>query len=340
MPGTNTASPNDPGFWQQYALKDTQQILPGTSDRILPGMDLNVPVAWSKGLNGEGVTVAVIDSGVNITHPDIQPNIWVNPYEYPGNGINDDGYLNCTDDINGWNFRDNTSNVMDDTSHGTGVAGIIGAVGNNNRDMTGVAPRSKIMPLKFWDMANVVDCVKYASTNGARVVNMSINAPDNATYDYTKLLKQTMQLCPNMLFVAAAGSDTYDFSNASNCYQNFRLPNEIVVAAADCVHGCLTSNSNYGANVDIAAPGGDEYTLNSAGGTTYSSATSFATPYVAGIAALMFQRYPAWSGAQVKDRMMSTYKYIPNLMRAWNGTSYVSRPILRSGFPDAGEATK
>jgi subtilisin len=144
---------------------------------------IKAPEVWAQGFTGQGVTVAVLDTGVDYTHPDLQANIWQNPGEIAGNGLDDDqnGFV---DDIRGWSFVDDDSNdPMDSDQHGTHVAGTI-AAGNNGFGVTGVAYDAKIMPIRVIDGrddnypqrfdANVAAGIRYAVQNGARVINMSL----------------------------------------------------------------------------------------------------------------------------------------------------------------------
>jgi thermitase len=144
-PSQTTTTANDPNYSQLYGLNNTGQT-GGTS-----GADIDAPEAWSTTTGSTSTVVAVIDTGTDIKHPDLKNNIWTNPGETAGNGIDDDrnGYV---DDVNGWDFANNDASVFDsasEDSHGTHVAGIIAAEGNNNLGVVGVNWKAKIMPLKF-----------------------------------------------------------------------------------------------------------------------------------------------------------------------------------------------
>src|SRR5207249_2153722 len=164
--------PNDPSFPELWGLRNTGQN-GGT-----PGADIHAERAWNVGTGSRTVRVAVIDSGIDYTHPDLAANIWENPGEIPGNGIDDDhnGYI---DDVRGWNFVANNNNPMDDNGHGTHVAGIIGAVGNNGIGAAGVDWHAKIMQLKFLgangsgNLSDAIRALNYAVANGATVSNNS-----------------------------------------------------------------------------------------------------------------------------------------------------------------------
>ncbi len=163
-----TAVPNDPMYASQWSL---------TGSASTAG-NIAATQAWDFGTNSNTIIVGVIDTGIDYTHPDLAANIWTNTREIAGNGIDDDGN-GYRDDIRGWNFVANNNNPMDDNSHGTHVAGTIGAVGNNGVGVAGVAWNVKLMPLKFMDasgggyLSDAVRAVDYARVNGAKIINAS-----------------------------------------------------------------------------------------------------------------------------------------------------------------------
>jgi len=163
--------PNDPSFGEQWALNNTGQN-GGT-----PDADIDAPEAWDITTGDTNIVVGVIDSGIDYLHPDLAANIWTNWDEIPDNGVDDDnnGYI---DDIHGWDFFSNDNNPMDEFNHGTHVAGIIGAVGNNNQGVAGVSLKVKIMPLRFigngWGMTSgAISALEYAVDNDAKITNNS-----------------------------------------------------------------------------------------------------------------------------------------------------------------------
>lgn len=167
-----TAIPDDPEFSQQWALSNT-----GQEDGV-PGADISATSAWDITTGDPSVVIAVIDTGVDASHPDLAANMWANPGEIPGNGIDDDnnGYV---DDVNGYDFVDNDNIPDDQNGHGTHVAGIAAAVGSNGTGITGVAWNSKIVALKIFgasgsgSVAVAVDAILYAIDNGAKILNNS-----------------------------------------------------------------------------------------------------------------------------------------------------------------------
>ena len=145
-------TPNDPLFGDQYYHQNVGQVITGVPG--IPGADIGVVEAWAQGFTGsEDVVIAVIDTGVDWNHPDLAANIWTNPFEIPGNGIDDDGN-GFVDDVRGWDFGDNNNDPDDDSAqggHGTAVSGTIGAVGNNGIGVSGVNWTVKILPIKIAD---------------------------------------------------------------------------------------------------------------------------------------------------------------------------------------------
>jgi subtilisin family serine protease len=232
----------------------------------LPGADITATDAWEISTGGEEVTIAVIDSGVAYSHPDLTSNIWTNPGEDPwsdpndpttGNGIDDDSN-GKVDDWRGWDFVDGDNDPMDYNGHGTHVAGTIAARGSNGEGITGVLWRAKMMSLRFLNadgvgwVSDAIDAIEYAVEKGARVINASW-----VTTSFSQSLLYAIQLCRDrgVLVVAAAGNTAAN-TDANPFYPaSYALPNIISVAATD-QRDNLASFSNWGlSTVDVAAPG-------------------------------------------------------------------------------------
>jgi subtilisin family serine protease len=252
-----TALPNDPRFNQLWGLNNTGQAVNGEPGGNVDA-DIDAPEAWNLTTGKTGIKVAVVDTGVAYDHPDLQGNIWSNPGETV-NGIDDDanGFV---DDSTGWDFVDDDRDPDDDNSHGTHVAGTIGARGNNAQSVTGVNWQVGIMPLRVLGPsggsdADIAAAFQYAADEGARVVNASLGGSGA-----TPLVADVVDDNPNVLYVVAAGNGGDDGVGDNNDAAPF-YPCDIPALNLVCVAATnqfdqLTDFSNYGAtNVDLAAPG-------------------------------------------------------------------------------------
>lgn len=245
-----SATPGDPRYGELYAMNK-----------------IAAPAAWDVTKGSSGVTVAVIDSGVDMDHPDLNANIWLNPGEGAGkqaNGVDDDGN-GKVDDWRGWDFTDGDNDPHDGAAaHGTHVAGTIGARGDNGVGITGVNWTVKLMALRVGkddasiNMAAAVDAVDYAGRMGANVVNMSFGGGVSAGQPIPQAQLDAIKRHPQMLFVIAAGNETNDNDGEGKARYpcNFASePNAICVAATD-KNDALAEYSNFGPkNVQLAAPG-------------------------------------------------------------------------------------
>jgi serine protease len=257
----------------------------------------NATEAWYQGYRGtpEGI-IAVIDSGVDISHPDLAANIWKNTKEIANNGRDDDnnGFI---DDVNGWNFFHNTNRVYMDAEedqHGTHVAGTIAAVANNGIGIAGIAPNTKILPVKFLGpkgqgtTSGAVQAVNYVVTmkkGGAPItaINASWGGPSYSSALATAITAAGNE---NILVVAAAGNDgvsTPFYPAAQTCTTKWGVDCVISVAAHD-EYGNITNFSNYGTSiVDISAPGDMILSTIPAGKYAFLDGTSMAAPHVAAV---------------------------------------------------------
>jgi len=252
-------TPNDPFFSNLWGLHNTGQSVNGTSGTA--GADMDGPEAWDVAQGSNTFVIAVIDTGVDYNHPDLSGNIWANPGEVAGNGLDDDqnGYV---DDLRGWDFVDDDNDPMDVVGHGTHVAGTIAAVGNNNIGVTGVCWQAKIMPVRALDAfgagtdADIIAAIGYAVTKGAKVINASFGGPDYSQAQYDALANANSA---GVLFVVAAGNEGANNDTTPSYPASYNLPNIISVAATD-QNDNLSNFSNYGAtSVHVAAPGENIY---------------------------------------------------------------------------------
>ena len=256
---SNATTPNDPSFSNLWGLHNTGQTVNGVSGTAAADMD--APEAWDLSTGSNTIVIAVIDSGVDYNHPDLAGNMWVNPGETAGNGIDDDGN-GYVDDGNGWDFVDDDNNSMDVVGHGTHVSGTIAAVGNNHTGISGVCWQAKIMPVRalnafgFGTDADIVAAIGYAVNNGAKVINASFGGPDYGRAMHDAIANANSA---GVLFVAAAGNKGSNNDSTPFYPASYNLPNIISVAASDQDDN-LTYFSNYGAtSVHVAAPGENIY---------------------------------------------------------------------------------
>jgi len=312
-----SALPNDPSFGNDWGLNNTGQTINGAPGT--PDADIDAPEAWNVTTGSPNVTVAVIDTGVDWTHPDLSSQIWVNPGENcagcRNDGIDNDhnGYV---DDWHGWDFVNNDNNPMDDHGHGTHVAGTIGAAGNNGTGVAGVNWNVRIMPVKFLNAqgqgtdADAVSAVLYAAQNGADVMNNSWGDDQ-----YSQALADAIAVADQheALFVGAAGNDSSSNDSTPTYPASYDLPNVVSVAATDNTDD-LAYFSNFGRRtVDLGAPGVDILSTWTGGGYQYASGTSMATPHVSGAAALARAAFPSASAAGLKALLLGTVDPDPAL---------------------------
>jgi PKD repeat protein len=313
-----SVTPNDPRYSELWGLNNVGQ----TGGK--PDADMDAPEAWDVQTGSPAVVVAVIDTGVDYTHPDLAANIWTNPGEIPGNGIDDDGN-GYVDDVHGYDFCNADADPKDDHGHGTHVAGTIAAVGNNGVGVAGVSWSARIMAVKFLcaggsgSISAAISAVLYAADMDAKVMNNSWGGGgfSQALLDAIATADQA-----GALFVAAAGNDSADNDATPHYPSSYEVPNILAVAATDQTDA-KAFFSNYGAaSVHLGAPGvsilssvpttGDPC-CSDPSGYKLLSGTSMATPHVTGAAALAFAQYPGITHHQAKLRLMSGADPIPAL---------------------------
>ena len=307
----------------------------------------NATEAWYQGYRSSSdVVVAVVDSGLDISHPDIAANVWKNTNEVAGNGRDDDGN-GFVDDVNGWNFYNNTNRVYmdpEDDLHGTHIAGTIAAVANNNIGIAGVASRAKILPVKFLgadgegSLSGAVAAVNYVTTMkkaGAPIT--AINASWGGS-SYSSSLATAINAAgnENILFVAAAGNDGVSqpfYPAAQTCSTKWGV-DCIVSVAAHNQYGVLAYFSNYGTSIiDISSPG--EQILSLAPGNQYAiiNGTSMAAPHVTAAVATCRTLEPVLSLQEKRDSILGTALWEASLSSyvATGGRSDVNRVAASCG---------
>ena len=279
---------------------------------------VKAPEVWNQGFQGNGVVVAVIDSGVDYTHPELTGQIWKNSGEIPNNNIDDDvnGYV---DDVQGWDFLDNDNDPRDEKGHGTHIAGTIAAK-RDGIGTTGVAPNVQIMPLRVLNdqgegkVSDSIKAIRYAVNNGANVINFS-SGGRNAVSSEIQAIRYAAH--KDVVFVSAAGND----SLSSPDYPA-KLADELGIAVGSVEgNGKFSSFSNKAGNQPldyVVAPGGDGFPEDagdiyapvppSITGNLYSffTGTSMATPYVTGVVALIKQANPNLSVEAIENIIINT----------------------------------
>jgi parallel beta-helix repeat protein len=352
----NLIMPNDPYFDQQWALHNYGQMYPwdgrfnpppGT-----PDCDIDAPEAWDIEKGSSDIVIAIIDSGVDYTHPDIADNIWINeaedlngngrfdnwPWYQKKNGVYGDiDYIDndgngFIDDVIGWDFSSSTkkksgnNDPMDNFGHGTHCAGIAGAVTNNDIGVAGISWNSRILPLKVGEgkimlLTNVIKAIYYAVDNGANVISMSLGGPDINFFNFSNIFRDAVDYAyaQGAVLVAAAGNN-----NRDSIVYPAGFEKVIAVAATDS-NDDKAIFSNYGFWLDVAAPGVDILSLRANGTDMYgdgshivdeyyyvASGTSMACPFVAGIAALILSQNPNHSPDAVRTIISNSVDQINN----------------------------
>ncbi len=309
--------PNDPELDQQYAFRPTV----GDDGRR---SDIQVEAAWMHTTGSRQVLVAVVDSGVDYTHPDLADNIWHNPGENgldgrgrskATNGVDDDGN-GFVDDHTGWDFADKDNTPMDANQHGTHCAGSIGAVSNNGIGITGLNWETSIVPIKFLNAEGVgttadgADAINYATSLGVHVMNNSWGGDE---YSETMAAAIRKANHARILFVVAAGNNGNDNDIGPDYPASYAFDNILSVAATDA-NNQLAGFSNYGLlSVHLAAPGVGILSTFPGGQYGVLDGTSMAAPYVSGAAALLKARYPQLGASEIKARLMATSEPLASL---------------------------
>jgi subtilisin family serine protease len=281
------------------------------------GIDINARLAWDITTGSPSVVVGVVDTGIRYTHQDLAANMWTNPREIPGNGIDDDGN-GFIDDIHGINAITGSGDPFDDNNHGTHCAGTIAASAFGGGPHVGVAYDVKLMALKFLDAdgsgatSDAITCIEYALSMGVDVLS---NSWGGGGFSQAVLDAIQAANAQGVLFVAAAGNESSNNDLIDNYPSNYEVDNIIAVAAIDRT-GALAGFSNYGIRtVDIAAPGVEIYSTTAGSDNSYASfqGTSMATPHVAGAAALLVSQFPGIGITELRNRLINTASPLASL---------------------------
>jgi len=275
------------------------------------------PQAWDITMGSPDVIVAVTDDGVDIDHVDLVNNIWTNPGEVAGNGLDDDGN-GFVDDVQGWDFSANDNNPRPGggDSHGTHVAGIIAAEVDNGIGVAGTAGGATVMPIRWtgsgsWTSTVIASSYRYATDNGAQIVSTSYSV-DGFVNDPIFVAGVQYMYDHGVLHINSAGNDNALNPARQNLGQTLYVAN---TTSADKKNG----SSNYGTGIDIAAPGTAILATIPGNGYGYKSGTSMAAPNVAAVAALIWSQNPTWSRDQVAAQLLGTTDSIDGLNPAYAG---------------------
>lgn len=267
---------------------------------------VNAPCAWANARPVKDVVVAVIDSGIDPSHRDLEGQLWCDPKR-----------SGCT---YGWDFVTNQPNPADAHGHGTHVAGIIAAAHDQRSHVAGLATRARIMAIRYYsdantgseNLKNTVRAINYAVDHGARIINYSGGGPEFSEQEYLALRRAEQQ---GILVVAAAGNEHQNIDLVENYYypSSYHLTNIVSVAATD-IRNLPVPSSNWGQKrVDLFAPGENIYSTLPGDRFGYMTGTSQATAFVTGIAALIWSTNPSLTAGQVKAIIMGTTDRFPQL---------------------------
>lgn len=316
---TVDAAPNDARFNRQWSLENR-----GAAGWVADA-DIDAPDAWDRETGDRSVIVAVIDTGIDYTHADLRDNMWTNEIERTGVANVDDDSNGIVDDIYGARFTDRTGmptngDPFDGLFHGTHVAGIIGATGNNDVGIAGVAHAVRLMAVKVFDnygrgvTSDAIAGIEYALAHGAHIINNSWGGGgyDQALRDAIETAGEAGQLC-----VASAGNGGSSAVPDNDSYPrypaSFTSPTIIAVASTTQTDE-LSFFSSFGAvSVDLAAPGSEIYSTEPGSSYGLKNGTSMAAPHVSGVAALLMARVPGARPLEVKQWILDGTDPIPAL---------------------------
>lgn len=293
--------PNDFEFSKLYGLHNAGQNNGRTN------ADVNAPEAWAISTGSKAVIVAIVDTGIDYFHEDLRDNIWINPREVPGNGLDDDGN-GYVDDNLGYDFVSGDNDPFDDNQHGTHVAGTVGAKGNNGLGTAGLCWEVSLMAVKAFDengnatVADAIAGIRYAVQNGARIINASWGLDEKS-----RSLEEAALYAADagVLMVAAAGNMRRELPTYPASFET------VVSVGATDERDLRTDFSNFGPSVDLAAPGGNILSTFPEHSYGVLSGTSMAAPLVSGTAALVLSRHPELRRQDLYDILINSVDPIP-----------------------------
>ncbi|MEP6912282.1 MAG: S8 family peptidase, partial [bacterium] len=296
--GSGTTLPNDAQFAEQWALRNTGQ------NGGQYGSDIGTATAWETTTGLQSTVIAVIDSGIDFTHPDLVNNQWTNPAGSPAG------------DLHGWDYISDNGLIKDEQGHGTAIAGIIAAQGNNATGISGVMWRTSLMSLRVLDntgtgdVADAVEAMDYATAHGAQVINISWG-----TNGESLVLKDTIEraIRRGVVVVCSAGNGGQDVDTTPYYPAAYGLRDLVSVASTDNFDQ-LATWSNWGqSNVTVAAPGIDVLTTKMGGGYWNVTGTSASAPLVSGVAGLIKSRQPSINTHKVAKAIADEARNVASL---------------------------
>ncbi|HVF86480.1 MAG TPA: S8 family serine peptidase, partial [Pyrinomonadaceae bacterium] len=306
------AGPNDPQFAEQWALNNTGQR------NGKHKADIDAIKAWDRTHGSGKVVVAVLDSGVDYTHPDLVTNMWIRPDNIAPYF---DDHLGEIDDEHGYNAAENNGDPMDQNGHGTHCAGIIGAEGDNGEGIAGVNWKVEIMPLKFMSAGgfgttkDAIEAINYVIARKKAGVNVRIISASWGSTQRSRALEDAIRKAgeEGILFVAASGNSNANTDRVPHYPSSYSLPNVVSVAALNR-NDEIASFSNYGQkSVHVAAPGVEILSTWLNNDYKEASGTSMATPVVSGVAALILSKESDLSVKELRERLLKSVDKLPAL---------------------------
>jgi thermitase len=307
-------TPNDPMLGQLWGMANIGQA-DSERHKGVAGVDIGATQAWDIETGSKDTIVAVIDTGIDYTNPDLVDNVWTNEAELNGKPGVDDDNNGVIDDIHGYNAVTNSGDPKDDHGHGSHCSGTIGARGDDGKGIVGVAWNTRIMGVKFLDgngsgsLEDAIKAIDYATKMGAKIMSNSWGGGGES-----ETLKQAIERAntAGALFVAAAGNESNDNDANPSFPASYQVPNVLAVAAVDNA-GEIADFSSYGkTSVHVGAPGVNIVSTTINGYQSWSG-TSMATPHVSGIAVLVASHEPKLTNVEIRDRIITTARPIASL---------------------------
>jgi subtilisin family serine protease len=303
-------APNDPYYKQQWYLHNdgTLNVWNAKIDA-----DINIPEAWEITKGDENITIAILDTGIGFTEPDLSGRLWQNTDEIEGDEIDNDqnGYI---DDVNGYDFVNKQSLPRDDNGHGTGIAGIIAATADNSIGISGINQNSRLMICKVLNgslagkYSDWIAAIYYAVENGADIINMSVIGKDDS-----KLLQEAVEYAHSrgVAIFASMGNEKVGEKRFPAAYSE-----TIAIGSSDpddrrstSFNGSSTTGSNYGAHLDFLAPGKYILSLNRVpGATTVWSGTSMSSAVACAVGSLLLSVNSSLTVDELQSLLVQTAK--------------------------------